>query len=156
MELVITDDAKKAELIRREVKDLLEEGRKVVILVFEPLNLVSLDLHPIEGAERISIINSVVGEESKAIMIMASLLTKYGGGGIVDEIYGRYVIEASSSLRYHIPKLQRKYIFLVSLLRYIEILSNSKVIMLTSVKEPEEWFLKLFDQISYNGGSHHA
>ncbi len=155
MELVITDDAKKAELIRREVKDLLEEDRKVVILVFEPLNLMSLNLHTIEGAERISIINSVVGEESKAIMIMASLLTKYGGG-IVDEIYGRYVIEASSSSRYHIPKLQRKYIFLVSLLRYIEILSNSKVITLTSVKEPEDWFLKLFDQISYNGGSHHV
>ncbi len=155
MELLITDNAKKAKLIQREIKSLLEEDRNIIILVFEPLNLASLNLRSIEGAEKISIINSIVGEESKAIMIMASLLTKYKGG-IVDEIYGRYVIEASSSSKYNILKLQRKYIFLVSLLRYMEILNNSKVITFTSVKEPEEWFIKLFDQVSYNGGSRHA
>ncbi len=147
MELLIASPFAKIGLIRRDIERLSTEGRDVMVLAFEQptINLLE-DISRKEGVKGPLLINSVMGDEMKSLLMFATLIGKYDLG-IIDELYGAYLVRVSSSPREEAFKIQRKIIMLISLIRYLESLKSSLIKIYTSIR-PEEWFSNLFDNIT--------
>ncbi len=146
MELLIASPFKKIGLIRKDIERLSMEGRDIMVLAFEQstINLLE-DISRKEGVRGPLLINSVMGDEMKSLLMFATLIGKYNLG-IIDELYGAYLVRVSSSSREEAFKTQRKIILLISLIRYLESLKSSLIKIYTSIK-PEKWFSSLFDNI---------
>jgi hypothetical protein len=128
--------------MRKEVKALLDSGRKLVILSYEPrtLNIIE-DL--VRERKDVLIIPSFSSPIVTSLMLFTDSL-KFNSG-LVDEIFGAYLRAASSSPEPY--KLQRSFLLLLNMIRSIERQCGSSVSMYTTESDVPEWFLKIFDSV---------
>ncbi|HDI74261.1 MAG TPA: hypothetical protein ENF57_04585 [Candidatus Korarchaeota archaeon] len=145
MELMITSSTVKGALMRDLIEGWLAKGRRVAILMFEVSTAKVLN-DVVGGRDDVLIVNSIAGNERKSLMMFATLLGRVNSG-IVDEIYGAYLVSVSSTPRGEAFRVQREFIFLISLIRYLESLNSAEVKAYTSIGEPENWFSGLFDKV---------
>ncbi len=148
MKLVIAPPFTKIGLIKKDIERWLREDRNIMILAFEQstINLLE-DVLKEEKGRRSILINSVMGDEMKSLLMFATLIGRYNSG-IIDELYGAYLTRASSSSREETFKVQRRIIMLVSLIKYLEKATLSEIKIYTSIDENENWFYNLFDDIA--------
>ncbi|MCC6028844.1 MAG: hypothetical protein LM591_01710 [Candidatus Korarchaeum sp.] len=142
MLLKICSPQAKADAMRKEVKALLDSGRKLVILSYEPrtLNIIE-DL--VRERKDVLIIPSFSSPIVTSLMLFTDSL-KFNSG-LVDEISGAYLRAASSSPEPY--KLQRSFLLLLNMIRSIERQCGSSVSMYTTESDVPEWFLKIFDSV---------
>jgi hypothetical protein len=142
MLLKICPPQAKADAMRKEVKALLDSGRKLVILSYEPrtLNIIE-DL--VRERKDVLIIPSFSSPIVTSLMLFTDSL-KFNSG-LVDEIFGAYLRAASSSPEPY--KLQRSFLLLLNMIRSIERQCGSSVSMYTTESDVPEWFLKIFDSV---------
>ncbi len=147
MKLLIAPPFIKIGLIKKDIERWLREDRKIMILAFEQSTIHMIkDVLKGEKGKRAIIIDSVIGNEMKSLLMFSNLMGRYNSG-IIDELYGAYLARASSSSKEETFKIQRKIIMLASLIKYIEKHTSSNIRVYTSIDKTENWFYNLFDKV---------
>ncbi len=148
MKLLVAPSSIKIELIKKDIERWLKEDKKIMILVFEQSTINILkDVFNEEKSKGSILINSVMGNEIKSLLMFATLIGRYNSG-IIDELYGAYLVRISSSSKEEAFKIQRKIIMLISLIKYLENFTSSNIRIYTSIDETENWFYNLFGNIT--------
>jgi|YelNatPaOPRAMG01_1025707.scaffolds.fasta_scaffold00135_29 hypothetical protein len=142
MLLKICPPQAKADAMREEVRSLLDSGRKLVILSYEPRTLNAIE-DLIRERRDVLIIPSFSSPTVRSLMLFTDSL-KFSSG-LVDEIFGAYLSAASSSPEPY--KLQRSFLLLLNMIKSAERQCGSSVSMYTTESEVPEWFLRIFDGV---------
>lgn len=143
MRLRIYPSEERARVMREEVRELLDSGRRLMILTYDPK---SLDLlkDVIEDRKDVTVIFSFSQELIPSLLLLLASL-RGREACLVDEMLGAYFRASSSSSRPY--DLQRAFITLMNLTRSFEKQSGSLVSVHTTEAEVPEWFLRLFDAV---------
>ena len=161
MKLLVAPPRLRGTLVREAIEARLGEGRKVLLLMFEPSTLSTLgSLAGVRSGEEadLMIMNSILADGSKSLLMFASLLGRYNFG-VIDELYGAYLTSLSSATRDRPYNVRRKFVMLLSLIKHLEKNASLTVEAYTSIREVGVWILDLFDEVvrlegSSDGRSH--
>jgi hypothetical protein len=140
MLLKICPPQAKADAMRKEVRDILDRERKLVILSYE-LRTLNIMEDLVRERRDILIIPSFSSPIVTSLMLFTDSL-KFSSG-LIDDIFGAYLRAASSSPEPY--KLQRSFLLLLNMIKSIERQCGSSVSMYTTESEIPEWFLRIFD-----------
>lgn len=129
--------------MRREVREFLDSGRRLVVVAYDPKSMYFLrDL--IWNRKDVTVISSFSSSLIPSLLMMLASL-RGGEACLVDDMLGAYLRASSSSSRPY--DLQRAFIILMSLAKSFEEQSGSLVSVHTTETDIPEWFLRLFDAV---------
>lgn len=148
MRLVMHPPEEGAELMRREIRGFLGEGRRVIIVAY---GLRTLDLlrDVISSERNVFLIPSFFTDFPTSLLLLASSI-KFREACLVDEIFGSYLRAVSSSPKPY--EVQRSLIVLLGLIGTFEKQVGAFVSMHTSEADVPDWFLKMFDSVENHWG----